>query len=90
MDYYRKVHGPGISLIGAHTIARPQLESSHGMYTHYDDIEVILKMCAMGRINLKDMISKVHSPEEAPEVYSSLINDSKFPVVVQFDWTKTE
>ena len=24
VDYYRKVHGPGISLIGAHTNARPQ------------------------------------------------------------------
>ena len=90
VDYYRKVHGPGISLIGAHTVARPQLESSHGMYTHSDDIAVILKMCAMERLNLKDMISKVYNPKEAPEVYTNLINNSKFPVVVQFDWSTTE
>ena len=90
VDYYRKVHGPGISLIGAHTVARPMIESSHGMYTHYDDISAILKMCAMGRINLKDMISNIYNPQEALDVYTNLINDSKFPIVVQFDWTKTE
>ena len=31
IDYYRKVHGPGITLIGAHTNARPSCESSNGL-----------------------------------------------------------
>ena len=30
VDYYRKVHGPGISLIGAHTMARPSVDSRDG------------------------------------------------------------
>ena len=30
VDYYRKVHAPGIQLIGAHTLARPQMESYPG------------------------------------------------------------
>ena len=32
VDYYRKVHGPGIQLIGAHTLARPDFESSPGIF----------------------------------------------------------
>ena len=30
IDYYGKVHGRGISLIGAHTIARPRSEARRG------------------------------------------------------------
>ena len=33
IDYYRKVHGPGITLIGAHTNARPKSESHPGWWT---------------------------------------------------------
>jgi hypothetical protein len=41
IDYYRKVHGPGITLIGAHTNARPQYESHHGWWTTADDIRAV-------------------------------------------------
>ena len=86
VDYYRKVHGPGITIVGAHTIARPGMESSPGYFTQRDDIKAILKLCAAGRINLKDMIEEVDSPMNCTEVYERLINDKNFPVVVQFDW----
>ena len=56
VDYYRKVHGPGITLIGAHTLARPQNDSYPGYFTTADDIKAILKLCANNRINFKDMI----------------------------------
>lgn len=88
IDYYRKIHAPGITLVGAHTIARPEVESHHGYYTHKDDNAAILKMCAYGRINLQRMIAETHSPEDCAEVYSRLVNDRNFPVVVQFDWSK--
>ena len=34
------------------------------------------------------MIAETHLPEEAPEVYTRLVNEKNFPLVVQFDWTK--
>ena len=86
MDFYRKVHGPGISLIGAHTLARPESDSSAGYFTTTDDMRVILNLCAKKRINLKDMIEETHSPIECRQVYDRLVNDKKFPTVVQFDW----
>lgn len=87
IDYYRKVHGPGITLVGAHTQARPQFESHDGWWTQRDDIATTLKLTEMGRIKLSDMIDEIHSPVEAPEVYTRLANEKSFPMV-QFDWRK--
>ncbi len=88
VDYYRKVHGPGIALIGAHTNARPKLESAPHYFTQRDDVQTMIKLSALGRIRLEDMVDEVYSPIECPEVYTRLVNDKNFPPVVQFDWGK--
>ncbi len=90
VDYYRKVHGPGIQLFGAHTIARPDNESYPGHFTHIDDIKTALKLVAGGRISLDDIVAETYSPQECEEVYNRLVFDKKFPVSVQFDWTKLD
>lgn len=90
IDYYRKVHSPGITLIGAHTMARPSQESHPGWFTLKDDLKAIMKLCEYGRVDLKQMIIETHSPEECTEIYTRLVNDRNFPTVVQFDWTKLE
>ena len=86
IDYYRKVHYPGITLIGAHTRARPDLESHHGYYTHSDDIKAVLRLASFGRLDLASMIRETHRPEECGEVFTRLVEDREFPIVVQFDW----
>ncbi|MBE6695994.1 MAG: zinc-binding alcohol dehydrogenase [Ruminococcaceae bacterium] len=86
IDYYRKVHGPGITLVGAHTRARPEIESHPGYFTHRDDIKAVLKLISGGRLDLKEMIKETHTPEECADVYTRLINDKNFPILVQFDW----
>lgn len=88
VDYYKKIHSPGITVIGAHTIARPELESHPGWFTHRDDISSILALISGGRIELDSLVSEVNSPEDCPEVYERLVNDRSFPIGVQFDWTK--
>lgn len=87
IDYYKKVHGPGISLIGAHTLARPEIESYPGMWTIRDDMKAIQKLVKYGRIKLEELVSEAHSPNEAEEVYRRLVTEKSFPVV-QFDWRK--
>ena len=87
IDYYRKVHGPGITLVGAHTQARPNYESHNGWWTQRDDINAVMKLTEMGRIRLSDIIDEIHSPLEAPEVYRRLATEKSFPMV-QFDWRK--
>jgi threonine dehydrogenase-like Zn-dependent dehydrogenase len=86
IDYYRKVHGPGITLVGAHTQARPNVESHAGYFTHRDDIRAALKLVSGKRIDLMGMIKETHKPDDCQEVYTRLVNDKNFPTLVQFDW----
>jgi threonine dehydrogenase-like Zn-dependent dehydrogenase len=88
IDYYRKIHGPGITVIGAHTLARPENESHSGYFTHRDDIKALLKLFAAGRMNVKNMISRQYSPEECQGVFDGVMYDKTFPPIVQFDWRK--
>ena len=86
IDYYGKVHGRGITLIGAHTMARPKIESSAGLWTDEDDLKTVLRLIKGKRLNFKDMICEIHSPAEAQEVYMRLATEKNFPIGVLFDW----
>lgn len=87
IDYYAKVHGRGISLIGAHTMARPKTESSSGLWTVEDDVKAVFNLIAGGRMNYLGVVGEIHSPAAAQEVYQRLVYDKKFPVGVLFDWS---
>lgn len=87
IDYYHKVHGPGITLIGAHASARPKAESSNGWWTQRDDVYTLMKLTEMGRLDLSAMVDEVYSPLDAPGVYEKLMNEKSFPTV-QFDWRR--
>lgn len=87
VDYYRKVHGPGITLIGAHTFARPAVDSAPGWFTEVDDRKTLMDFYRFGRLKLSNLIEQTHSPEDAPEVYTRLATERFFPLV-QYDWRK--
>jgi threonine dehydrogenase-like Zn-dependent dehydrogenase len=87
IDYYRKVHGPGITLVGAHTNARPERDSAGGWWTEWDDFEAILKLIRLGRLSLSALVEETHSPADAPQVYARLCTEKTFPLV-QFDWSE--
>lgn len=87
IDYYKKIHGPGITLIGAHTLARPENESHPGWWSLRDDALAVLSLVSGGRIELSSMVEEVHSPDECEEVYSRLAAEKSFPIV-QFDWNR--
>lgn len=86
IDYYRKVHGPGITLIGSHTNARPTVESYPSYFTNEDDIKTALNLCASGRLSLKKLVKETHLPCECQEVFTRLATDKNFPIGVQFNW----
>ncbi len=85
VDYYHKVHAPGITLIGAHTCARPKYESSAKMWTEYDDVMAMQRLFVTGRTKIGDLVDETYSPNDYKKVYDRLANESTFPVV-QFDW----
>lgn len=86
IDYYAKVHGRGITLIGAHTRARPKTESSAGFWTVEDDMRAVLNLIQGKRLNFQDMICEIHAPTEAQAVYTRLVSEKNFPIGVLFDW----
>jgi len=87
IDYYRKVHGPGITLVGAHTAARPDTNSSGGWWCEADDVRALIKLHQLGRLKLSDMVDETYSPAQAPEVYHRLATEKTFPLT-QFDWRR--
>ena len=86
VDYYTQVHKPGVKLIGAHNFVRPKFESYPHHWTHHDDCKAILDMIAAKRIQVEPIISRVVSPEEAPQIYNQLCDDKNFPLGTVFDW----
>ena len=87
IDYYRKVHYPGIELIGAHTCTRPENDSRPGFWTYRDDYAAMLRLIHYGKVNFKDMIAQIHPVSETTQVYDRLARDYKnFPAGVLLDW----
>lgn len=87
VDYYRKVHGPGITLIGVHTLARPKTESSPGMWTQRDDMKALTKLILGGRLDLKGLIQETYSYRDAVSVFDRLAVSKAFPLT-QIDWRR--
>lgn len=85
IDYYHKVHGRGITLVGAHSNARPDFESSPGWWTTRNDALTFLKLLELKRISLDGFVEEVHPATRCGEVYARLAKFGAFPIV-QFEW----
>ena len=86
VDYYRQVHRPGVTLIGAHNFVRPKHESYPHHWTHQDDCKAILDLIASGRIRVAPIVSRVVAPDDAVEIYNELCDNPEFPMGTVFDW----
>ena len=51
-----------------------------------EQLKSIMKLCQSGRVDLKAIIDETYLPEICQEVYTRLITDLCFPVVLQFYW----
>lgn len=86
IDFYQYVHKRGVSLIGAHTMVRPQVDSYPGYWTARDDYRTLLALLAAGRLKVRPIISEVVSPERAPDIYTRLAEEKHPPLGIVFDW----
>lgn len=90
VDYYREVHRPGVTLIGAHNFVRPKFESYPGHWTHQDDCRCIMDLMARGKLDVSPVRSRVVSPRDCGEIYRQLAEDPAFPIGTVFDWRNVE
>ena len=88
IDYYQKVHRPGVQLIGAHNFVRPKVESYPHHWTHHDDCLAILDMIGAGRIQVAPIVSRIVSPTDAESIFNQLCDDPLFPMGTVFDWSE--
>ncbi len=86
IDFYQYVHRRGVSLIGAHTMVRPQLDSYPGYWTARDDYRTLLALLGAGRLKVRPIISEIVSPESSPAIYTRLAQDPHPPLGIVFDW----
>ena len=85
LDYYHKVHGAGVTLVGAHTMARPERDSARGWWTERDDAQAFLSLMAGKRLSLAGFTERVCPYTTAAQVFEELASGGTFPTT-EFDW----
>lgn len=88
IDFYNLVHRPGISVIGAHNMARPLQERQPGVWTMREDMAVLLRSMSSGRLRSRPLLSMIADPAEAPGIYDRLFARDPGLLGVVFDWKK--
>ena len=86
IDFYNLVHCPGISVIGAHNMARPLDDRRPGVWTMPEDMATLLRYMAAGRLTAKAMHTMIADPAEAPGIYDRLFARAPELLGVVFDW----
>ena len=87
VDFYNLVHRPGISVLGAHNMARPGHDNMPGVWTMKNDMKCLLRFMAAGRLKSRHLIDLKSDPAEAPGIYTRIYNRDPELLGVVFDWS---
>jgi threonine dehydrogenase-like Zn-dependent dehydrogenase len=88
VDFGRLVLGKGVQVIGAHSNALPQLESSPGWWTWRREGETFFSLLAHGDLHLDHLVSERVNPIEAGWFYRRLARCERGIVGAFFDWVQ--
>ena len=86
VNFYRDVHKKGLKIVGAHNSVRPSKDSTSGFWTFKDDADVVLRLAACGRLNVRELISVRLSAEEAPDGYRMVQGRKRDVLGILLDW----
>lgn len=83
--------GPGVvsdsvAILGIHGTMTPEQPSARNPWTRREIVQLFFDYLVQGRMNVSDLITRRHSPHEAPEVYAGLVEDRNSAMGVIFDW----
>ena len=87
IDFYKYVHRRGIYLMGTHTNARPQFDSTHWGCSEAEDYRTFFKLVKSGRLNVAPIISEVASPRDAEAIFRKIGMQENPPLGILLDWT---
>ena len=86
IDFYNLVHRPGISLIGAHNMARPLNDRRPGVWTMAEDMATLLRFMAAGRLTARHLHTLTADPADAHGIYDRFLAKDPELLGVVFDW----
>jgi len=86
INFYKYVHRKAITIIGAHVLANPHLESRPGYWTWKDDADYFMKLLENKRIHLDSLITNRVTWEKAEEVYEQILSWNSSLVGIVIKW----
>ena len=86
VNFYRDVHQTGLTLIGAHNSARPDLERRPGLWPIMEDEALALRCLAMGRLRVDPLVTHSFSWEDAPAAYAELKESRLSTLGIMLEW----
>jgi len=86
VNFYEDVHRKGLTVIGAHNSMRPAQESSPGRWTSHDDQELMLRLLALGRLNVEPFITHRFAARDAVEAYELLKDPGLTSMGIVLNW----
>jgi len=86
VNFYRDVHKKGLTVLGAHNIARPRHDSAPGWWTLRDDQQVALKLLALERLTVSPLLTHHFSCQQAPDAYELLKTRNPDTLGILLDW----
>ncbi len=89
VNFYRDVHRKGLTLLGAHEVARPKYEDAPTIRTTESDSRIVLQLLAQNRLKLRPLISRVVPHEQAPLTYQSIAANGASVMTVALDWRRS-
>ncbi len=86
IDYYQKVHVPGVKLLGAHNVARPLVDSRPHCWTMKDDMKAIMKLLSYKKVTFLPLLTEIYSPYDCQSVYENITSGKQESIGLLFDW----
>ena len=86
VNFYRDVHGKGLTVLGAHNSVRPRHESSPHFWTLRDDWELSLQLIAHHRVIVAPLITHRLAGTQAAEAYQLLMEWDQNLLGVVLNW----
>lgn len=86
-NFYPEIHCKGIIIIGAHTNARPDNDSSRNYWAKKDDHVLVLNMLKEKRLRVAEMINYRTSYKNAKAAYKSIVDFRSDVLGIILDWS---
>jgi threonine dehydrogenase-like Zn-dependent dehydrogenase len=75
VNFYRDVHRPGLTIIGAHAmLSIPKVESRPGFWTWGEEAQCIMGFLSKGRLDVKGLITDRIVPAQVEETYRRIVD----------------